>query len=92
MRAMRGLVLENLRNLIVEVEAGMLEGVEERIESCWKELWEKKTDPRFPQGNLQENQKLLTEITVAIEALLSGHIDTDKIHMILKGVHGESKK
>ncbi|MFB0563501.1 MAG: hypothetical protein ACETWM_20060 [Candidatus Lokiarchaeia archaeon] len=89
---MRGLILENLRNLIAKVEAGVFEGIEERIESCWKELWEKKTDPHFPQKTLQENQKLLTEITVAIEAFLSGHIDKDKIHTILKRVHGESKK
>ncbi len=89
---MRGLVLENLRNLIVEIEAGILERAEERIESCWKELWEKKTNPHFPQGTIQENQKLLTEITVAIEAYLSGHIDKEKIHTILKRVHGESKK
>lgn len=82
----RKIILENLRNLIAEMGAGIPDRVEERIESCWKELCEKKTDSRFSYETLEENQNLLTEITIAVEAYLSNYLGIDKLRMILKGV------
>ncbi|MFB0561381.1 MAG: hypothetical protein ACETWM_09240 [Candidatus Lokiarchaeia archaeon] len=58
--------------------------VEEIIESCWKELWEKKTDSRFSPEILEENQNLLTEITILVEAFLSNYIGIDKLRMMLR--------
>ncbi len=81
--------MENLRKLIAEIEAGIPEGVEEKIENCWKELWEKKIDSRFSHEILEENQKLLTEITIAVEAFQSKYIEIDRIRKALKRVSQE---
>ena len=58
--------------------------VEEIIESCWKELWEKKSDSRFSPETLEENQNLLTEVTIVVEAFLSNYLGIDKLRMMLK--------
>lgn len=83
---MREIVLESLRNLIAEIETGTPEGVEEKIESCWRELWEKESGSRFSHETLEENQKILTEITVAAEAFLSSYIDMDKLRAIIRKI------
>ncbi len=58
--------------------------VEEIIESCWKELWEKKSDSRFSPETLEENQNLLTEVTIVVEAFLSNYLGIDKLRIMLK--------
>lgn len=82
----REIVLENLRNLIAEIEAGTPDRIEEKIDSCWRELWERKNESRFSPENLEENQKILTEITVAAEAFLSRYMDIDKLRAIIRKV------
>ncbi|MEX2705519.1 MAG: hypothetical protein Q6352_009700 [Candidatus Freyrarchaeum guaymaensis] len=83
---MRKIVLENLRKLIAEIGAGVPQGVESKLESYWREIWEKKTDSSFPSEILEENQKLLTEVTVAVEAFLSERIDIDRVRKIIRRI------
>ena len=82
----RKIILENLKELIDEIGTGAPHGVESKLESCWREIWEKKTDPTLPQEVLEKDQRLLTEITVAVEAYLSERIDIDRVRTIIKRI------
>ena len=40
----------------------------------------------FPPEILEENQKLLTEVTVVVEAFLSERIDIDRVRKIIRRI------
>ncbi|MEM2135797.1 MAG: hypothetical protein QXR19_16340 [Candidatus Jordarchaeaceae archaeon] len=80
------IILENLKNLIAEIDSGVTKGIEEKIESCWRELWEKKQDNQLSQESIRENQKLLTEIIIAVEAFLSEQLKIDELRQRIKRI------
>ncbi|MEM2957575.1 MAG: hypothetical protein Q6366_009940 [Candidatus Freyarchaeota archaeon] len=80
------IILENLKNLIAVIDSCATKGIEEKIENCWRELWEKKQDDRLSQESIKENQELLTEIIIVVEAFLSEQLKIDELRQRIKRI------
>ncbi len=80
------IILESLKNLIAKIYSGVTKGIEENIENCWRELWEKKQDNKLSPESIRENQELLTKIVILVEAFLSEQLKIDELHQKIKRI------
>jgi len=59
MSAKMGFTLENLKSLIAEIDSGSTEGIKEKIENCWRELWEKNKITISPRDRIKKTKNSL---------------------------------
>ncbi|MGQ9720315.1 MAG: hypothetical protein ACUVXA_03225 [Candidatus Jordarchaeum sp.] len=76
------IILERLKELLLEMESKEAEQLATELESCWVECWEKERDPTISQDLIYENRKILEQISIAIEVYQAGVINSKKLKEI----------
>lgn len=76
------IILERLKELLSEMESEDPEQLEEILEGCWVECWEKERDPSISPELICENRKILEQISIAIEVYQAGVINSKKLKEI----------
>lgn len=59
-----------------------LDNLDAKLDSCWEECRKKERDPSISQDLINENRKILQEISIAIEVYQAGAIDSEKLQEI----------
>jgi hypothetical protein len=76
------IVFERLKELLNELDIEDLDNLDAKLDSCWEECRVKERDPSISRELINENRKILQEISIAIEVYQVGAIDSEKLQEI----------
>ncbi|MHA1208285.1 MAG: hypothetical protein ACTSSA_03165 [Candidatus Freyarchaeota archaeon] len=76
------IILKRLRELLSSMENEDPENLEAKLDGCWVEFWEKEHDQSISREIINENKRILEEISIAIEVYQAGVINTERLKRI----------
>lgn len=76
------IVLERLKELLNTLDIEDLDNLDAKLDSCWEECRKKERDPSISLDLINENRKILQEISIALEVYQAGAIDSERLQEI----------
>ncbi|MEM2145529.1 MAG: hypothetical protein QW279_09220 [Candidatus Jordarchaeaceae archaeon] len=76
------IILERLKELLSQLDIRDLGNLDAKLDSCWEECRKKERDPSISRDLINENRRILQEISIALEVYQVGAIDSKKLQEI----------